>query len=407
MYTQPHHRTQPPAHQPRVPAQQAAQPQAPRRPRRQPPSWALTGGLLVFGLMFVVMVAGGIMVLYLATSSDEPALAQGVTIAGLAVGDQSYGAAANTLAAYNFSARPVLLTDQSRQWSLTLGELGVGINQAATLDRAKDAAPGVDVAPAYTIDLTQTQTALIALSDQVNIDAVPGDPPQIGRAVDIPAVLNRLYTNLEGELADGELELTMIVTEPPPYDPVQHYAGAKTTHIVEAGQELALIARQYGVDMADIVALNELANPDLLYVGQELIIPAASEYTPSAADSPPAPLASGKSIVVSTDAQRIYAYENGQLVRSHLVSTGLPATPTVKGDYKVYVKYVADDMSGDDYYLPQVPYTMYFYQGYGIHGTYWHNSFGRPMSHGCVNLPTDEAKWFFEWAEVGTLVRVI
>ena len=73
----------------------------------------------------------------------------------------------------------------------------------------------------------------------------------------------------------------------------------------------------------------------------------------------------------------------------------------------MYVKYIEDDMSGPDYFLPQVPYTMYFFQGYGIHGTYWHNSFGRPMSHGCVNLPVSEAQWFFNWAEVGTPVRVI
>jgi lipoprotein-anchoring transpeptidase ErfK/SrfK len=111
--------------------------------------------------------------------------------------------------------------------------------------------------------------------------------------------------------------------------------------------------------------------------------------------------------VVSTQTQRIYAYENGVLVRSHLVSTGLPKTPTVLGDYSVYVKYVADDMAGPDYFLPQVPYTMYFFQGYGIHGTYWHNNFGRPMSHGCVNLPTSEAEWFFNWASVGTPVRVV
>ena len=79
----------------------------------------------------------------------------------------------------------------------------------------------------------------------------------------------------------------------------------------------------------------------------------------------------------------------------------------VLGDYNIYVKYEADDMRGPDYFLPQVPYTMYFYQGYGIHGTYWHNSFGRPMSHGCVNLPTPEAQWFFDFASVGTPVRVV
>jgi lipoprotein-anchoring transpeptidase ErfK/SrfK len=50
---------------------------------------------------------------------------------------------------------------------------------------------------------------------------------------------------------------------------------------------------------------------------------------------------------------------------------------------------------------------MYFYQGYAIHGTYWHNAFGRQMSHGCVNLPVDESQWFFNFASVGTPVRVV
>ena len=63
-------------------------------------------------------------------------------------------------------------------------------------------------------------------------------------------------------------------------------------------------------------------------------------------------------------------------------------------------------MSGPGYYLPDVPYVMYFYQSYGLHGTYWHSNFGQPMSHGCVNLPTPEAEWFFNWAEVGTPVHV-
>ncbi len=50
--------------------------------------------------------------------------------------------------------------------------------------------------------------------------------------------------------------------------------------------------------------------------------------------------------------------------------------------------------------------TCQFYQGYGIHGTYWHDNFGTPMSHGCVNLRNDDAKWFFEFSEVGTPVIV-
>jgi lipoprotein-anchoring transpeptidase ErfK/SrfK len=113
-----------------------------------------------------------------------------------------------------------------------------------------------------------------------------------------------------------------------------------------------------------------------------------------------------KKIVVRLNQQRVYAYENGQLVRTVLASTGLPATPTVQGTYRIYIKREAQTMTGPGYYLPDVPYVMYFYQGYGLHGTYWHDNFGRPMSHGCVNLPTPEAKWFYEWAEIGTPVVV-
>jgi lipoprotein-anchoring transpeptidase ErfK/SrfK len=56
-------------------------------------------------------------------------------------------------------------------------------------------------------------------------------------------------------------------------------------------------------------------------------------------------------------------------------------------------------MVGPNYYLPDVPYTMYFHGSYALHGTYWHNSFGQPMSHGCVNLPTDDAEKLFQWAD--------
>jgi lipoprotein-anchoring transpeptidase ErfK/SrfK len=111
-------------------------------------------------------------------------------------------------------------------------------------------------------------------------------------------------------------------------------------------------------------------------------------------------------IDVNLTHQRLIAYEGGTPVRTVIVSTGLPRTPTVTGRFKIYVKYKAASMSGPGYYLPNVPYVMYFYRGYGLHGTYWHNNFGQPMSHGCVNLPTPEAEWLYNWASVGTLVVV-
>jgi len=111
-------------------------------------------------------------------------------------------------------------------------------------------------------------------------------------------------------------------------------------------------------------------------------------------------------IDVNLSTQQLVAYEGDTPVYWVTVSTGLPGTPTVTGQYRIYVKYPAQTMSGPGYYLPDVPYVMYFYEGYGIHGTYWHNNFGHPMSHGCVNTPTPDAQWLYNWADVGTLVNV-
>ncbi len=104
--------------------------------------------------------------------------------------------------------------------------------------------------------------------------------------------------------------------------------------------------------------------------------------------------------------QRMYAYEGDTLVRTFVVSTGTWQTPTVTGKFKVWIKLRSAPMSGPGYYLPDVPYIMYFYGDYGIHGTYWHNNFGVPMSHGCVNLSIADAEWAYNFASVGTVVNV-
>lgn len=111
-------------------------------------------------------------------------------------------------------------------------------------------------------------------------------------------------------------------------------------------------------------------------------------------------------IDVNLSQQMVYAYEGDSVVNSFLVSTGTWMHPTVTGQYHIYVKLRYTDMAGPDYYLPNVPFTMYFYKGYGLHGTYWHHNFGTPMSHGCVNLSIPEAEWLYNFASVGTLVNV-
>jgi hypothetical protein len=141
--------------------------------------------------------------------------------------------------------------------------------------------------------------------------------------------------------------------------------------------------------------------------------------TPLPTDTPPPPppvasfpgLPSGvgdhdRWIDVNLSEQRTYAFEGYDLVNSFIVSTGTYLHPTVTGTYQVYLRYRYTDMAGPGYYLPDVPYVMYFYKGYGVHGTYWHNNFGTPMSHGCVNLTIDDAHWLYDWSTMGTVVNV-
>jgi lipoprotein-anchoring transpeptidase ErfK/SrfK len=114
----------------------------------------------------------------------------------------------------------------------------------------------------------------------------------------------------------------------------------------------------------------------------------------------------GRWIDVDLSEQRVTAYDGDSSVRSFIVSTGIRAYPTVAGQFRIYTKLYASDMAGPGYYLPAVPYTMYYYRGYALHGTYWHSNFGTPMSHGCINLYTPDAQWLFEFASIGTLVNI-
>jgi LysM repeat protein len=189
-------------------------------------------------------------------------------------------------------------------------------------------------------------------------------------------------------------------------------------HIVVAGETLSSIAAYYHVNVSDIVQANNLADPNVINVGQELIIPSAQggqggapspTKTPEVANSVN-PLSDGKWIDVNISQQRLVAYEGDKAVFSSLVSTGVTGLATPVGTFQVYVKYQAQLMTGGSgasyYYLPAVPYVMYFYQAYAIHGTYWHNNFGHPMSHGCVNLPTPASQWIYNWAPMGTKVNI-
>lgn len=128
-------------------------------------------------------------------------------------------------------------------------------------------------------------------------------------------------------------------------------------------------------------------------------------------------VASGeKHIYINLANQTLSAYQGNTLFMEAPVSTG-KWHPTPAGDFAIWEKVRATRMTGgqgaDFYDLPNVPYVMFFDgpgapagAGFGLHGAYWHDNFGHPMSHGCVNMRTVDAQELYGWADVGTKITI-
>ncbi|MDP3987649.1 MAG: L,D-transpeptidase [Candidatus Levybacteria bacterium] len=122
-----------------------------------------------------------------------------------------------------------------------------------------------------------------------------------------------------------------------------------------------------------------------------------------------------KRIEVNLSTQHLYAFEGNKVVYDFLISSG-KWYPTPTGTFNIWVKLRYTRMSGGDpaigtyYNLPNVPFVMFYYnneiaksRGFSLHGTYWHNNFGHPMSHGCINMRTDQAEKIYYWSKPSSL----
>jgi LysM repeat protein len=179
---------------------------------------------------------------------------------------------------------------------------------------------------------------------------------------------------------------------------------ADAIYIVKVGDTLEQIAQENGTTAQTLLVDNGLPNANFVWVGQRLRINKAAPATGFLTTNAPAD--GVRWIEVNLSNQTLTAWQGNVPVLHTYVSTGTSRTPTVTGRYSIGLKYTSQHMSGPGYSLPGVPWVMYFFQGYAIHGTYWHANFGTPMSHGCVNMRTEEAQFLFNWAPAGTEVYV-
>ncbi|MGI8643994.1 MAG: L,D-transpeptidase [Thermomicrobiales bacterium] len=224
----------------------------------------------------------------------------------------------------------------------------------------------------------------------------------------------------------------------------EFYLGSPISEpVAERGQDVQYFERgvlldgKRGTRLAPLAA--ELTASDHLLVDTEPIrqgdLPLYDETEIVSAPNP-APVDGGeatgrKRIEVDISEQTIRAYQGGSLVMEALVSTGIKPNGTEKGEFHVRIKRELEDMAGftdstgevvalgdeptedsfvgnqESYDVEDVPNVLYFNQeAEALHGAYWHDNFGTPMSHGCVNLPLDVAAFLFEWAPLGTEVWV-
>lgn len=177
-------------------------------------------------------------------------------------------------------------------------------------------------------------------------------------------------------------------------------------HVFKAGDTLEALAQENNTTVDALLRANGLPHEKFIWVGQRLRIPPGATLAGATVQLTSAPTDGRRWIEVNLTEQTLTAWQGDVAVMHTYISSGRSATPTVTGHFRVGTKYSSQRMTGPGYDLPGVPWVMYFYGGYAIHGAYWHNNFGTPMSHGCVNMDTGEAQLLYNWAPAGTEVYV-
>ena len=184
---------------------------------------------------------------------------------------------------------------------------------------------------------------------------------------------------------------------------------APTTYIIQPGDTLLKIAWRNGMPFWMIQQANPELDPDALWVGAELTIPAKDELLPL-------PAVPNKRIIIGIDAQRMWIYQDGQQIQEFVISTGIDRSPTQPGIFQVQTHDLEAYASVWDLYMPHFLGIYQAWPGFmnGIHGLptlsngrrLWANILGRPASYGCIILDLDDAEWLYNWAEEGVVVEI-
>jgi lipoprotein-anchoring transpeptidase ErfK/SrfK len=182
-----------------------------------------------------------------------------------------------------------------------------------------------------------------------------------------------------------------------------------TSYTIKPGDTLLKIGWKQGIPFWMIQKANPDMDPNALITGQTITIPSKDNMLPY-------PVIPSKRIVISIKKQRLWVYENGELLSKHIISTGMNKSPTQPGVFQVQTHERNAYASVWDLTMPHFLGIYEAWPGFmnGIHGLptlsngrrLWANVLGRPASYGCIIMKLDEAKWLYNWAEQGVVVEI-
>lgn len=168
----------------------------------------------------------------------------------------------------------------------------------------------------------------------------------------------------------------------------------------------------FGVSMVPLGIVDAALHSSLKLTGAKPDgVPSYAEATSTPTTASGQNAGRGKWIDINLSSYLLTAYEGDTIVLQTYIVDGAAEYPTVTGEFAIYWKLESQTMSGANidgsrYETEDVPWVMYFYADFAIHGAYWRSSFGYSGSHGCVNMSVSEAAWLFSWAPYGTPVSV-
>lgn len=258
-------------------------------------------------------------------------------------------------------ALPPISTDTAKGMEVKLNAMLAAIGFYVGTERTVPVAP--EVASSW---LTVTP------EDKTGSFAIAADPAKIQTAVDaLPGEVNRPAVNAEN-IVDST---------------------GKVLRTDSAGQPGRALGKTGGIARSFATQLSQ----------------GNAEYRLPVTETPAPTTNLQRSIDVDLSTQRLSMIQNGAVVDSWAISSGLPIAPTPTGHFTVHVHIREQTMSSTQYgyVVPNVQWVMYFDgNGDAFHGVYWHDNFGHPMSHGCVGMPIDLAERLYEWSPDGLEVYI-